>query len=65
MRNLLISMFINMVFGSLIVMFAWNYVVAELFEIGTMSYVQAGLVMLATEALCVLPIRDAKMVEAL
>ena len=65
MRSLFISQVVNIVIGSFLVMIAWNYVVVELFEIGTVNYVQAILVMMAVEALCALPIRDAKLVEKL
>ena len=58
MIALFISQAINLVIGSFIISLTWNHVVVEMFEISTMSYGQALLVMLATEALCAMPIRD-------
>lgn len=63
--SLIVSMLINLLIGALFVMLAWNKVAAVVFELPTISYLQGCYVMLAAEAVCSLPIRDAQFVRGI
>ena len=62
--NLFLSQIFNLIVGAVIIMSAWNIVIVDLFEIGKMSYLQGIFVIMATEALCAMPIRDVKMMKS-
>ena len=61
--SLLVSMLINLLIGALFVMLAWNEVASVVFELPTISYLQGCYVIMAAEAVCSLPIRDARFVR--